>query len=281
MFDQYDQDQTVGITNSQTNAERSAGLRVWERPLTPLAGFARRLNEIELMKEGPERTEALKKLREAAAAQGLGGAQRVFVGRTVKDEAVVSLADAKGRPRIVMSVDAADAATLKFLDEDGKVIFCLPDDSAGRPNPILLYCRRVLLHYAEGIALGIFADGIVANAGDGNLRLNDLSGGRLNFGRVLVNRLHRNRVYGRLRVGPSRRKGAVDAWLRGLAGRDQPVVHRARPLLDLPAEDFRIELSRSSRIIDCDFKMDDSGHFSLLSQDIIILSPRDFLQLCS
>jgi hypothetical protein len=86
------------------------------------------------MKEGPERTEAMKTLRKAAAAQGLAGAQRVFVGRTANDEAVVSLADAKGRPRIVMSVGAADVATLQFLDEDGKVIFSFPDDSAGRRN---------------------------------------------------------------------------------------------------------------------------------------------------
>jgi len=131
MFDQYNQDQTVGITYSQANEERSAGLRVWERSLTPIADFARRINEIELMKEGPERTEAMKKLRENAAAQGLGGAQRVFVGRTAKNEAVVSLADAKGKPRIVMSVDAANVATLQFLDENGKVIFSVPDNSAG------------------------------------------------------------------------------------------------------------------------------------------------------
>lgn len=134
MFDQYNQDQTVGITYSQTNAERSAGLRVWERPLTPIADFASRVNEVELMKEGPERTEAMKKLREAAAAQGLGGAQRVFVGRTEKNESMVSLADAKGKQRIVMSVDAANVATLRFLDEDGKVIFSFPDDSARERN---------------------------------------------------------------------------------------------------------------------------------------------------
>jgi hypothetical protein len=130
MFDQYNQDQTVGITYSQRNEERSAGLRVWERSLTPLADFARRVNEIELMKEGPEQAEAMKKLREEAAASGLGGAQRVFVGRTEKSEAVVSLADAKGKPRILISVDAAEVATLKFLDKDGKVIFSLPEGLA-------------------------------------------------------------------------------------------------------------------------------------------------------
>ena len=131
MFDQYNQDQTVGITYSQTNEQRSAGLCVWERSLTPLAEFARRLNEIELMKEGPERTEALKKLRETAATQGLGGAQRVFVGRTERNDAVVSLADARGKPRLVMSVDADGAATLRFLDENGKAIFRLPENTTG------------------------------------------------------------------------------------------------------------------------------------------------------
>lgn len=130
MFDQYNQDQTVGITYSQMNEQRSAGLRVWERSLMPLADFARLVNEIELMKEGPERTEAIKKIREAAAAEGLGGAQRVFVGRTEKNEAVVSLADAKSKPRIVLSVDAADIAKIQFLDENGKVIFSLPDNPA-------------------------------------------------------------------------------------------------------------------------------------------------------
>lgn len=128
MFDQYNQDQTVGIAYSQNNDERSSGLRVWERSLTPIADFARQVNEIELMKDGPEKTEAMKKLREKAAATGMGGTQRVFVGRTTKNEAVVSLADTKGKPRILMSVDAGNVATLQFLDENGKVVYSLPNN---------------------------------------------------------------------------------------------------------------------------------------------------------
>jgi hypothetical protein len=126
MFDQYDQDQTVGITYSQTKDERSSGLRVWERSLTPIAGFARQVNEIELMKDGPEKADAMKKLRQQAAANGMGGAQRVFVGRTTKNEAAVILADPKGKPRILMSVDTNSVATLQFLDESGKVVYSLP-----------------------------------------------------------------------------------------------------------------------------------------------------------
>jgi hypothetical protein len=126
MFDQFNQDQTVGITYNQSGGDRSSGFHVWERSLTPMAEFAKQVYEIELMKDGPEKTEAMKKLREKAAASGMGGAQRVFVGRTPKDEAVVSLADAKGKPRISMSVDGAGVPSLQFLDEDGKVVYSLP-----------------------------------------------------------------------------------------------------------------------------------------------------------
>ena len=99
---------------------------MWERPLTPLAELARMLNEAELMKDGPEKAEAIRKAREKAAAGGLVGAQRVFVGRTTKNEAAVILADTNGKPRIVMSVAGANAGTLQFLDENGKVISSLP-----------------------------------------------------------------------------------------------------------------------------------------------------------
>jgi hypothetical protein len=71
----------------------------------------------------------MKKLREQAAASGLSGVSRVFVGRGTKNEAVVSLADTKGKPRILMSVDGENVPSLQFLDENGKVMFKIPGDS--------------------------------------------------------------------------------------------------------------------------------------------------------
>ena len=130
MFDQYNQDQTVGIIYSQKNADRSSGLRVWERPLTPVADFAKQLYEIESMKDGPEKDAAMKKLRQHALESGLSGVARVFVGRGTKNEAVVSLADTKGKPRILMSVDGANVPSIQFLDENGKVVYKLPADAA-------------------------------------------------------------------------------------------------------------------------------------------------------
>ncbi len=130
LFDQFNQDQTVGITYSQNNDQRTSGLHVWERSLTPIAGFARQVNDIESMKDGPEKTEAMKKLRDEARESGMGGAERVFVGRSPKGEAMVSLSDSKGKPRIVLSVDNANVSRIDFLDENGKATLSLPERPA-------------------------------------------------------------------------------------------------------------------------------------------------------
>jgi hypothetical protein len=133
MFDQYDQDQTVGITYSQSDDKRSSGFRVWERPLTPIADLADKIGQLELQPDGPEKTAAMKKVREEAVASGILGVPRIFVGRSVKNEALVSLSDSKGKPRILMSVDGSDVPSLQFLDADGKTIYTLPATGLAHP----------------------------------------------------------------------------------------------------------------------------------------------------
>lgn len=132
MFDQYDSDQTVGIQYSQDGDSRSSGLHVWERSLKPLAGYAQDVNAAELMKDGPEKTAALRKVHEQALAEGLAGIQRVFVGRTPQNDAVVLLMDTKGKPRIKMSVDSSNSASLQFLDESGNAVYSLPTPGRSR-----------------------------------------------------------------------------------------------------------------------------------------------------
>jgi hypothetical protein len=53
---------------------------------------------------------------------GLGGAQRVFVGKQSDKTATVVLADAQSRPRLRLVVDSAGVAHIEFLDDGGKVI---------------------------------------------------------------------------------------------------------------------------------------------------------------
>jgi hypothetical protein len=126
IFDQYDQDQIVGIDYDENNGERTAGLHVWERPNTPLIDLVRKQQSIQNMPEGPAKQAALKDFQEAAARGEFGGQSRVFVGKTAKNTSEVTLADARGKPRIRMTVEGGGRSTLEFLNQDGKVIFSLP-----------------------------------------------------------------------------------------------------------------------------------------------------------
>jgi hypothetical protein len=121
MFDQFRQDQTIGLQYSDNNGQRSAALRIWDRPDVPLTQLLERREAVRKMPEGPEKQEATRKLEEAMRSP-----TRVVVGKGGKKEAVVMLADAQGRPRIHLAVDATGDPRLEFLDENGKVFHRLP-----------------------------------------------------------------------------------------------------------------------------------------------------------
>jgi hypothetical protein len=115
MFDQYNQDQEVGIEYQDNNGTRTAGLHVWDRSDTPLDQVMAKFKGM----SGAERRTEMKKM--AAAGTPLA-ATRVFVGKVPDKSSQVMLADAQGRPRLVMIVQASGAAEIEFLDENGKVV---------------------------------------------------------------------------------------------------------------------------------------------------------------
>ena len=122
MFDQLKQDQTVGISYSENNGQRSAGLQVWDRSEEPLSNLIRALNDANALPEGPQRDAAIK----AARAKAPAGPRRLFVGKNTDKSATVSLADGQGKPRLVMRVNEDGAASIEFLDADGKVTQRVP-----------------------------------------------------------------------------------------------------------------------------------------------------------
>jgi hypothetical protein len=119
LFDQYNQDQTVGMTYSDTNGRRNAGLTVWDRPDKPIWEV---VGPVFDTPEGPERTALVRKLQEA----GDLGSVRLFVGKRPDKSAQLSLADPKGNVRLLISVDAAGNPRISFLDEKGKEVYSLP-----------------------------------------------------------------------------------------------------------------------------------------------------------
>lgn len=125
MFDQYNEDQVVGLVYGQQGTQRHSGLQVWSRPMTPLTTLIDRMNALKTMKDGPEKTAAMQKIQQEKMSGELG-ASRVFVGRDRKNAATVMLADKTGKPRIEMTVAADGTAHLDFLDATGKVTDTLP-----------------------------------------------------------------------------------------------------------------------------------------------------------
>lgn len=128
MFDQHKQDQTVGISYNDNNGKRQAGFHVWDRPDTDLAQMVEHFQSVQNMPAGPEKDAAMKQLQEQEK-NGDFGATRFFAGKTPNRNATVFLCDAKGNPRLRLTVSAAGEAKIDFLDENGKVTYSLPQQN--------------------------------------------------------------------------------------------------------------------------------------------------------
>ena len=125
MFDQWKQDQTIGIAYSETNGRRRAGLQVWDRPDRSLGELVDQLNAANKITDAAAKEAAIKKIR----AEAPPAPQRVFVGKNTDKAAIVTLADGNGKPRLTLKVDAGGEASIEFLDEGGKVVRRLPESS--------------------------------------------------------------------------------------------------------------------------------------------------------
>src|SRR5262249_37447965 len=129
LFDQFNQDQTIGITYGESDGRRSAGLNVWDRPDRPLSEMVEKLQAIQNMPDGAEKTQDMQRFRDTS-----GVAQRVFVGKNREKAASVVLSDPQGHPRIQLIVDAQGAARLEILDEKGAVVDRFPRAPEPRPT---------------------------------------------------------------------------------------------------------------------------------------------------
>jgi hypothetical protein len=122
MFDQFKQDQTIGITYSEGGGRRSAGLLVWDRPDTKLSELVDKLNAARKIQDPEEQKKAIAAISAAAPP----APRRLFVGKTPDKAAMISLSDGAGKPRLNLTVDAAGNPRIEFLDDQGKVVARLP-----------------------------------------------------------------------------------------------------------------------------------------------------------
>jgi len=125
MFDQYKQDQTVGLVYNDSNGRRQAGIRVWDRPDQSLFPLIELSDKAARAESEAERQQIRAEMMEIARSWGPQG-ERFFAGK-VEQDAIVRLADRHGRPRLVLRVDGEGAASVEFLDETGKVVRRIPE----------------------------------------------------------------------------------------------------------------------------------------------------------
>jgi hypothetical protein len=90
---------------------------VWDRADTRLSELIAKMNAANRISDPAERQKAVAAARAAAPR----GPRRVFVGKQPDRSASVSLADAEGRQRLTLKVDAAGTATIEIRDANGTV----------------------------------------------------------------------------------------------------------------------------------------------------------------
>ncbi|HEY2066575.1 MAG TPA: hypothetical protein VGG84_11495 [Gemmatimonadaceae bacterium] len=126
-FDQYGQDETVTLQYSENDGRRTSGLTITDRSDMPISEFLERRDAIRKMPAGAARDSAMQ------AFQYNNGrplaARRVFAGRDPGKNAVVSLADPMGHPRLRLVVDSTGAPSILFLDASGNVTRTVNDSA--------------------------------------------------------------------------------------------------------------------------------------------------------
>lgn len=105
MFDQFKQDQTVGLSQAVTDGRRMAGLQAWDRPDQRLSELIDKLNAANTLADP-----AASLRRQAAGPVGDGRA-----GGRGGEAGLTLTVDADGNPRI------------EFLDAAGKVVLRVPE----------------------------------------------------------------------------------------------------------------------------------------------------------
>lgn len=127
-WDQYEQNDAMGVSYSDVDGRRSAGIEGTEHETTPIDVVFREMLAAERGKSAQERAAIEARFHR----EHFGGATRFFVGfapegGSATSTSQVMLADAAGRPRIKMFVTADGRAHLQFLDARGRVTAQYPD----------------------------------------------------------------------------------------------------------------------------------------------------------
>lgn len=120
-MDRFGGDQQLALGHYERGGVMETGLNVYDRGLQ--AAYGPLWEALQKAPEGPAREALRQRWIDAGGQQ----TQRLFVGRTRGKSSAVILADAHGKPHIMMLVTPEGQPMLQFLDDQGRVIQTLPD----------------------------------------------------------------------------------------------------------------------------------------------------------
>ena len=110
-FDRYGNDQTLQLLQTDEGTTDTSALIFSDRPSGQLdAGLALKADAT------PDPVESAR-LRRAA---NVGGAPRMFVGRSRDRNSIIMMQDEAGNPRLILNVSPAGEASIVFLDDKGQ-----------------------------------------------------------------------------------------------------------------------------------------------------------------
>lgn len=123
-WDKVRNDQTIGFRHLEgDNGRYSSALEMWQRPNIPADEAMAAYEAARALSDEAARDSALAALQ----AGGALGARRLFFGKGRNDAMLLDMRDVQGRTRIRMSVAPGGEARLEFLDDDGEVVYRIPE----------------------------------------------------------------------------------------------------------------------------------------------------------
>ena len=124
-FDKFRGEQTVQFAHLEDKeGNYFAGLRMNDQNM-PLNDFVEKMAEIDKLPTKEAAQTAIQEMRD----KGQLTTNRLFIGKAWNKKSLIQMSDAKGKIRIELSVEATGNPKLNFLDENGKVIYSLPEDA--------------------------------------------------------------------------------------------------------------------------------------------------------
>lgn len=127
-FDKFRGDQTIQLTHDEDkNGNYFAGLRMNDENIS-LPERLSKLEEIEKLPTKELRDAAKQKMRE----NGEFLVNRLFIGKAWNKRSLIQMSDANGKMRLELAVEPNGNPKLNFLDENGKVIYSLPEDAKAK-----------------------------------------------------------------------------------------------------------------------------------------------------